>query len=62
MEWLTLHVLATEQGMTEDQEGHVTFEIHYTEAGKHHFMREKSRFEKHHDRWFYVEGLEHEES
>ena len=54
VEWLKLHVVATEEGTESDSTGHVEFMAEYiadTGPGRHH---ECSVFEKIDGRWYYV--------
>ena len=54
VEWLKLHIVATEEGAESDCAGHVEFIAEYladTGPGRHH---ECSTFEKIEDEWYYV--------
>lgn len=65
IEWLGLTIHDTEAGGTEDKIGEVEFSAHYIEDGVHHILKEKSRFRKTNQLWFYVDGkveVETEES
>jgi SEC-C motif-containing protein len=60
VEWLKLHVIATEQGTANDEDGHVEFIAEYltsTAPGRHH---ECSIFKKIDGDWYYL-GEETEE-
>ncbi len=62
LRWRQLLVLATEAGGSDDLEGTVTFEAHYSAGGKRGVLRERSRFVRDGGRldgaWLYVEALE----
>ncbi len=54
IEWIKLHVIATEAGAASDQSGRVEFMAEYvsgSDPGRHH---ECSVFKKHKGEWFYV--------
>ena len=51
-----LEVLLTKAGGDEDQRGEVTFVARMRGAEGASVMCERSRFERHGDRWFYVDG------
>ena len=54
--WLGLEVVDTQAGGSDDQQGVVEFIARFVEKGQPKQHRERSRFEKHQGRWFYVEG------
>jgi SEC-C motif-containing protein len=62
LRWRRLVVVATEAGGPEDLEGTVTFEAHYSAAGRRGVMRECSRFAREGGRqegaWLYLDALE----
>ncbi len=55
-EWTGLHVLDRSRGGSADNEGSVTFEASFNEAGKAFIMRETSRFVRTPEGWRYLEG------
>lgn len=58
-QWQKLNVLATSTGRDAD-EGYVEFAARYTDAsqpGRTSLMRERSRFLRRLDRWYYVDGV-----
>ncbi|MFP1758299.1 YchJ family protein [Lonsdalea quercina] len=58
-EWRGLNVLATSAGKAAD-EGFVEFAARYADKdtpNRNVLMRERSRFLRHHDRWYYVDGV-----
>ncbi|PWC20762.1 hypothetical protein DDT52_08615 [Brenneria roseae subsp. roseae] len=57
--WLGLNILSTAPGKTQD-EGYVEFAARYTSATNQQetgLMRERSRFLRYHDRWYYIDGI-----
>lgn len=57
--WQGLNIVATAPGKTPD-EGYVEFAARYTattEKQQAGLMRERSRFLRHHDRWYYMDGI-----
>ncbi|EHD21587.1 MULTISPECIES: YchJ family protein [Brenneria] len=58
--WLGLSILATSVGGTPD-EGYVEFAARYSSAANKQqtrlIMRERSRFLRHHNRWYYMDGI-----
>ncbi|MBJ7220732.1 MULTISPECIES: YchJ family protein [unclassified Brenneria] len=57
--WLGLNILATFPGKTPD-ESYVEFAARYTSAANPQqagLMRERSRFLRYHDRWYYMDGI-----
>jgi len=55
-EWLKLEIRSTEAGGEGDKEGFVEFVAHFNEDGKHKVHQERSRFQRHEGRWYYVDG------
>jgi SEC-C motif-containing protein len=55
-EWLGLTIVATEKGGPQDSHGVVEFSARYREAGAVRNHCERSRFEKHEGRWYFVDG------
>ena len=56
IEWTGLDVVDAAAGGADDDRGEVEFTAHYREAGGHHAMHERSRFERRAGRWFYTDG------
>ncbi|RLM26865.1 hypothetical protein BIY29_04425 [Brenneria alni] len=57
--WLSLNILAISSGKTLE-EGYVEFAARYTSADNKQqagLMRERSRFLRYHDRWYYMDGI-----
>lgn len=56
--WLGLNILTSAPGKTQD-EGYVEFAARYTAANRQQtgLMRERSRFLRYHDRWYYRDGI-----
>ncbi|MEC5341610.1 YchJ family protein [Brenneria populi] len=57
--WQGLNILAAAPGATPD-EGYVEFAARYTAATDEPqagLMRERSRFLRHHNRWYYMDGI-----
>jgi SEC-C motif-containing protein len=52
--WTGLVVLRTERGGSDDDEGVVEFEAHYTAAGRPGVQHEVSRFERRRGAWVYA--------
>jgi SEC-C motif-containing protein len=55
-DWLGLEILATARGLAGDAEGFVEFVARGVTAGKPFAQRERSRFRRDGDRWYYVDG------
>ena len=55
-EWLGLNVLSTRGGKATDTEGYVEFVALYRDRGVGQ-LRERSRFVREGDRWFYIDGV-----
>ena len=58
-EWQGLNILAKREGKEAD-EGFVEFAARYADKDtpqRNVLMRERSRFLRHHDRWYYVDGV-----
>ena len=55
-EWLGLEIVATEAGETGDELGWVEFVAHFKERGEFKRHQERSRFQRHAGRWYYVDG------
>ena len=51
--WLNLDVI---ESQTQDNTAEVEFKAYYKESGSLYCMHERSRFEKHNNAWFYVNG------
>jgi SEC-C motif-containing protein len=49
-------VLATERGGPDDSDGVVEFRAHFRERGEPGTLSERSRFERVHGAWAYLEG------
>ena len=56
-DWLSLEILATEKGQSNDKEGVVEFAATYMEGGKKQRHHEISQFEKIGNNWYYVDGM-----
>ena len=56
--WLGLTVLATSGGGPQDHDGMVEFVAAFSYQGHRQTLRERSRFVREDDRWFYVDGTE----
>ena len=56
LEWLNLTILDTEAGGAEDATGEVEFTAQYREDEVTHTLKERSRFRKKGDLWYYVDG------
>ena len=54
--WVGLQIHETDRGQEKDTEGTVTFTASYIENGQFCHLREKSRFRKENDLWFYING------
>ncbi len=54
--WLSLEIVDTEAGQPGDREGIVEFIANFTENGENKHHRERSRFARAGDRWYYVDG------
>lgn len=54
-QWLKLEILGTQDGLEADQEGYVEFAAYY-KTDKVGVMRERSRFVREDNTWFYVDG------
>lgn len=54
--WLKLEVLKTQQGQPDDKIGKVEFKAHYISDGKPFIHHELSRFKRHQNRWYYLDG------
>ncbi len=55
-DWLNLEIRDTEAGGEDDDEGFVEFVAHFEENGEHKVHHERSRFQRHGGRWYYVDG------
>jgi len=55
-EWLNLEIRDTEAGGEGDDEGFVEFVAHFKENDEHKVHHERSRFQRHGGRWYYVDG------
>ena len=56
-QWLSLKIVSTEQGMSQDDTGRVTFIATYLEQNKIEQFFETSHFEKIYGKWVYVEAV-----
>ena len=54
--WLGLKIYETVQGGSGDAEGVVEFAARFKTGGAGHRLRERSRFVRVEDRWFYLDG------
>ena len=54
-QWLSLKIIMTEQGMSQDDTGIVAFIATYLQQNKIEQLSETSRFEKTQGKWVYVE-------
>ena len=54
--WLGLEILSTEGGQKEDGRGEVEFIANYTVDGKKADHHELAKFQRHEDRWYFVDG------
>ncbi len=52
--WQGLRICSVEAGGVNDSEGTVSFEAAYSKAGRSNMLREKSRFRKKGDCWYYI--------
>lgn len=57
VQWIGLEIESTEMGEKTDDKGSVTFIAHFIATSRLCHLREKSRFIKEDDRWFYVDGI-----
>ena len=55
-QWLGMEILAARGGAEHDHEGEVEFTASYINAEYVHTMREKSRFVRSEQSWYYVDG------
>jgi SEC-C motif-containing protein len=55
-EWLGLEIVSTEAGQPGDAEGWVEFVATFNEKGEQQRHHERSRFQFHDGRWYYVDG------
>lgn len=55
-EWLGLEIVATEAGGEGDEEGTVEFIAEYRRKGEKHAHHEIASFQRHQNRWYYVDG------
>ncbi len=56
MRWTGLEISATEQGMPGDRRGWVTFRAAYRLGRETGELRERSRFVRQSERWWYLDG------
>ncbi len=54
--WQGLEIVSTEAGQPDDLEGFVEFVAHYDEGVARKRHHERSRFQFHEGRWYYVDG------
>ena len=55
-DWKKLNILNTEQGLSEDDHGYVTFIASYQRDKHLEYLCEKSYFEKMNHQWYYLKG------
>jgi SEC-C motif domain protein len=55
-EWLGLQIMSTTRGTPNDDDGIVEFRASYRAGGVPSVHHERSRFRRHHQRWFYTDG------
>ena len=55
--WIGLEILETEKGGEQDDSGTVQFAARFIVSSRLCCLREKSRFIKEDDNWFYVDGI-----
>ncbi|MGF1720404.1 SEC-C domain-containing protein [Vibrio kyushuensis] len=55
-DWCKLEVINTQDGKDEN-EGFVSFKAYFNDEGQQYCMQEKSRFLKHDDLWYYIDGV-----
>ena len=55
--WQKLEILETKKGGPNDSKGVVEFKAYYQLSGLSYLLHEVSRFVKHKDRWFYLDGV-----
>ena len=55
-DWVNLEIVDTEAGQPDDREGVVEFIANFTENGESRHHRERSRFARQGERWYYVDG------
>jgi SEC-C motif-containing protein len=56
LQWFHLAIVATEQGMPDDDRGMVSFIASYRQGIKAKQLHERSRFVREEGRWYYVDG------
>ena len=56
-QWQRLQILHCSKGRAKDNKGTVEFKAYYRLDGEEYVMHESSRFIKHGQRWFYVDGI-----
>ncbi|MEU4999076.1 YchJ family metal-binding protein [Streptomyces sp. NPDC021622] len=56
MRWVGLEILATAEGTAFHSTGTVEFRARYTDGGRQDALHERSRFERVHGAWVYVDG------
>lgn len=57
VQWLGLEVASTEDGGETDDKGTVDFIAHFIVTSRFCHLREKSRFVKEDNKWFYLDGV-----
>ncbi len=57
VQWIGLDVESSEKGEITDSEGTVTFIAHFIVTSRLCHLREKSRFIKEDNKWFYLDGV-----
>jgi len=58
VQWMGLVVLKREAGQAADQTGMVEFRALYLENGQMQQIHERSSFEREHEKWVYVNGVQ----
>jgi SEC-C motif domain protein len=56
IQWLGLDIEECKEGKEEDTEGTVTFTARFLSSGHHCKLHEQSRFIKHDNLWYYLDG------
>lgn len=57
VKWVKLKIMATQEGLENDQKGYVAFQAYFRDKGKLNQIQEKSYFEKREGVWVYVNGV-----
>ena len=56
MDWKSLEILGTKEGLENDETGEVSFCAHYSVRDFPQELREDAFFRKENDTWYYVDG------